>query len=86
MYFFGLILGFLNKVFEVKKIQLKLVIEALPGYNCGACGYPGYKVYADAILKGEKLDKCRQDVIKQEKNWNLLWQNKKTNSVSFSFL
>jgi electron transport complex protein RnfB len=57
---FGLILGFLNKVFEVKEDpKLKLVIEALPGYNCGACGYPGCKVYADAILKGEKLDKCR---------------------------
>lgn len=33
--------------------------EALPGANCGACGYPGCEACAEAILKGEApYDKC----------------------------
>ncbi len=33
--------------------QLDAVIEALPGNNCGGCGYPGCSGLAEAIVKGE---------------------------------
>ena len=33
--------------------------EALPGYNCGACGYPGCAGYAEAIVnEGAPCDLC----------------------------
>ena len=32
--------------------------EALPGSQCGQCGYPGCKPYAEAIAKGDKINKC----------------------------
>lgn len=32
------------------------VEEALPGANCGGCGYPGCKGFADACVKAESLD------------------------------
>jgi RnfABCDGE-type electron transport complex B subunit len=30
--------------------------EALPGYNCGACGYPGCDGYAKALASGDEKD------------------------------
>ena len=32
------------------------VEEVLPGANCGGCGYPGWKGFADACVKAESLD------------------------------
>ena len=32
------------------------VEEVLPGANCGGCGYPGCKGFADACVKAESLD------------------------------
>ena len=35
------------------------IIEALPGANCGACGYAGCAAFAEAVVKGEALaDAC----------------------------
>lgn len=35
------------------EVQLERLIEALPGANCGACGYPGCAAYAQAVLDGK---------------------------------
>ena len=31
----------------------KKILEALPGVNCGACGYPGCEGYAKALAEGK---------------------------------
>ena len=52
--FAGTFLAFAAKKFEVKEDVRVLVVEtALPGINCGACGYPGCSAYAKAFTKGE---------------------------------
>ncbi|HPJ21714.1 MAG TPA: RnfABCDGE type electron transport complex subunit B [Clostridia bacterium] len=51
---FGLILAIASKLFAVKKDPtVELVINALPGANCGACGYSGCEAYAEAVAAGE---------------------------------
>lgn len=57
---FGVVLAYAGKVFEMKKDEkFELINEALPGANCGACGYAGCAAYADAIYnKGEKANLC----------------------------
>lgn len=51
---FGLILAAASKVFYVETDpRLDLLNEALPGANCGGCGYAGCAGYAEAVLKGE---------------------------------
>lgn len=48
------LLGVISKKFEVKTDPIvERVREALPGANCGACGYPGCDGCANAIAKGE---------------------------------
>ncbi|MDR0377397.1 MAG: RnfABCDGE type electron transport complex subunit B [Spirochaetaceae bacterium] len=50
----GTALGFFRQVFAVTQDPLAGQIrEALPGANCGACGYPGCDAYASAVAKGE---------------------------------
>ncbi len=34
------------------------VLDLLPGYNCGRCGYPSCRAFALALSKGEDLDAC----------------------------
>jgi len=37
----------------------KKIIEILPGYNCGSCGYNSCYEYAQALINNnEKIDKC----------------------------
>ncbi|AMW33366.1 electron transport complex protein RnfB [Fervidobacterium changbaicum] len=56
---FGLFLSYVSEKFKVEEDPtVKLILEALPGINCGACGYPGCEGYAKAIVKGDKPDKC----------------------------
>ena len=51
---FGLVLAAASKVFYVETDpRLDLLNEALPGANCGGCGYAGCGGYAEAVLKGE---------------------------------
>lgn len=33
-------------------------VEILPGLNCGGCGYPGCRGYAEAVVAGGPIDKC----------------------------
>ena len=50
----GLMLSIAQKKFEVKTDErIDAVREALPGNNCGGCGYPGCDGVAEAIVKGE---------------------------------
>lgn len=42
-----------SKKFAVKEDpRLPAVLDALPGANCGGCGYPGCSGMADALIKG----------------------------------
>ena len=57
---FGLILAIASKIFYVETDpRLEKLNEALPGANCGGCGYAGCGAYAEAVLKGEaEIGKC----------------------------
>ena len=51
---FGIILAVASKLFAVKKDPLVEEVRiALPGANCGACGYPGCDQYAEAVAANE---------------------------------
>lgn len=50
---FGLLLAVASKIFEVKVDErVPLVRDALPGANCGGCGFPGCDACAAAIVGG----------------------------------
>lgn len=62
----GLILGFglaiAAKVFYVKEdTRVEDIAAILPNANCGACGYPGCKGFAEAIVNqtAESLSLCK---------------------------
>lgn len=51
----GILLGFAGDAFAVKVDEREeQVREALPGYNCGGCGYAGCDALAAAIVSGER--------------------------------
>ena len=57
--FGGALLGFAAKKFQTKKNPLiENVIALLPQTQCGQCGYPGCRPYAEAIAKGESINRC----------------------------
>ena len=50
---FGAVLAVASKVFAVKVDErLPKLVEALPGANCGGCGFAGCQAYAQAVLEG----------------------------------
>jgi len=52
--FVGLFLGLAGIKFKVKVDEREeQVLNALPGNNCGGCGYPGCSGLASAIVKGK---------------------------------
>ncbi|GLR75311.1 electron transport complex subunit RsxB [Aliivibrio sifiae] len=56
---FGLILGFASIKFKVESDPIVEQIDAiLPQTQCGQCGYPGCKPYAEAIANGDVINKC----------------------------
>lgn len=56
---FGLVLGFAAVKFRVESDPLAEQIDAiLPQTQCGQCGYPGCKPYAEAIANGDEINKC----------------------------
>lgn len=65
----GLIFADYKFAVEKDPREEKLVNEILPGYNCGACGFPGCAGYATSLIEGNKdHTKCRPggpDVIKK---------------------
>lgn len=57
---FGGILGVSANIFAVDKDpNISLIVKALPGANCGGCGYPGCEGLATAIATGlAKTNAC----------------------------
>ncbi len=50
---FGLLLGIASKVFAVKTDErVPMILEVLPGANCGGCGFAGCSAYANALTEG----------------------------------
>lgn len=53
----SLILYWLSKRFEVKEDARKgLILEILPGANCGGCGFPGCSGFTDACVRSSSLE------------------------------
>jgi len=49
----GYVLGWANRAFYVEvDPKVEAILEALPGANCGGCGFVGCAEYAEAVAKG----------------------------------
>ncbi|MGB0662544.1 MAG: electron transport complex subunit RsxB [Pontibacterium sp.] len=56
---FGLLLGFAAVRFRVEGNPIVDEVDALlPQTQCGQCGHPGCRPYAEAIVEGEAINKC----------------------------
>lgn len=56
---FGAILGFASIRFKVEADPIVDQIDhILPQTQCGQCGYPGCRPYAEAIANGDAINKC----------------------------
>lgn len=56
---FGLALGYASIRFKVEGNPLVDQIDGLlPQTQCGQCGYPGCRPYAEAIAEGDVINKC----------------------------
>ncbi|WP_395342312.1 electron transport complex subunit RsxB [Ningiella sp. W23] len=56
---FGAILGFASVRFKVESDPLvEQIDQILPQTQCGQCGYPGCRPYAEAIANGDEINKC----------------------------
>lgn len=56
---FGAVLGFAAIKFKVESDPLvEQIDELLPQTQCGQCGYPGCRPYAQAIVDGDAINKC----------------------------
>ncbi len=58
--FMAYVLGWANRTFHVDvDPRVEAVTEALPGANCGGCGYVGCSEYAEAVVASKAdIDKC----------------------------
>jgi electron transport complex protein RnfB len=56
---FGALLGFASEKFKIEGNPIVDEInKILPQTQCGQCGYPGCKPYAEAIANGEEINRC----------------------------
>ncbi|NRA71183.1 MAG: electron transport complex subunit RsxB [Gammaproteobacteria bacterium] len=56
---FGLLLGYASIKFKVKEDPVAEKIDLLlPQTQCGQCGYPGCRPYAEAVANGDDITKC----------------------------
>ncbi|MCK4272098.1 RnfABCDGE type electron transport complex subunit B [bacterium] len=57
---FSVGLAYASKKFAVQENpRLSQILDVLAGVNCGACGYPGCRAFAEAVVKGETaIDGC----------------------------
>ncbi|MDX1589844.1 MAG: electron transport complex subunit RsxB [Oleiphilaceae bacterium] len=56
---FGALLGYASLRFRVEGNPLVEQVDALlPQTQCGQCGHPGCRPYAEAIVNGEAINKC----------------------------
>ena len=57
--FFGAVLGYASVKFKVESDPIVDQIDnLLPQTQCGQCGYPGCRPYAQAIANGDAINKC----------------------------
>ncbi len=64
----GLILGISGVVFYVEPDErTDAVLKMLPGYNCGACGYPGCAGMAEGLVDGKVtlVSQCKPANLEQ---------------------
>ena len=55
----GALLQYASKAFKVEGNPLvESIDELLPQTQCGQCGHPGCKPYAEAIAHGESINRC----------------------------
>ena len=56
---FGVLLGYAAIRFKVESDPIVDQLDAiLPQTQCGQCGYPGCRPYAQAIANGDSINKC----------------------------
>ncbi|RYZ96441.1 MAG: electron transport complex subunit RsxB [Moraxellaceae bacterium] len=56
---FGAVLGFAAVRFKVESNPIvERIDKLLPQTQCGQCGYPGCRPYAQAITDGDAINKC----------------------------
>lgn len=56
---FGAVLGYAALQFKVEADPLvDQIDDILPQTQCGQCGYPGCRPYAEAIANGDAINKC----------------------------
>jgi electron transport complex protein RnfB len=56
---FGAVLGFASVRYKVEGNPIvERIDNILPQTQCGQCGYPGCKPYAQAIVDGDAINKC----------------------------
>ncbi|GAB2189218.1 electron transport complex subunit RsxB [Sessilibacter sp. MAH2] len=56
---FGALLGFASVRFKVEGDPIVDQLDALlPQTQCGQCGYPGCRPYAEQIAQGDEINKC----------------------------
>ena len=56
---FGALLGWTAIKFKLDgDPMVEKIDEILPQTQCGQCGHPGCRPYAEAIAKGEEINKC----------------------------
>ncbi|WP_370979171.1 electron transport complex subunit RsxB [Agaribacterium sp. ZY112] len=56
---FGAVLGFAAVKYKVEGDPIvEQIDEILPQTQCGQCGYPGCRPYAQAIADGDDINKC----------------------------
>ena len=66
---FGFVLAYASKVFAVETDPRQdAIVEALPGANCGGCGFAGCSNYAEAVVKnGAPCNKCAPAALPWQK-------------------
>ena len=79
----GLVLAILllvaSKYLHVEEDKrVEEVTKLLPGYNCGACGFPGCSGFAEAIVEGkvDRLNYCKPG--KEDSNFKPILEFLKT--------
>jgi len=56
---FGSVLGFASEKFKTEGDPIAdQICDLLPQTQCGQCGYPGCRPYAEAIADGERINRC----------------------------
>lgn len=75
---FGAVLAIASKVFAVKTDErLPKLVEALPGANCGGCGFAGCQAYAQAVLEGRaEIGLCVRAVRPLPTRWPPSWASR----------